>query len=396
MRYTKSIEIPQQLSKLTKESPVRILHVVGGMNRGGLETWLMHILRNIDRDYFHMDFLVHTTEPCAYDAEVRSLGSRIIPCLNPSQPWLYAHNFKSILKKYGPYDVVHSHVHQFSGYVLRLAQQAGIPIRIAHSHIDASPLEANSGIFRRLYLNITKGLIAHHATVGLGCSEVATVDLFGNSWKQDSRWQLLYYGIDMTRFQESVNAGEIRQQFNIPGEAFVIGHIGRFEEQKNHRFLLEIFAEIAQREPLAYLLLIGEGSLRPTIEEQALKMGLSERIIFAGSRSDIPQLMLGAMDVFLLPSLSEGLPMVGIEAQSAGLPLILSDVITDELLKIKPLIQKISLSQSAKVWAKAVLSAKNLRGNITQLESINTMVKSQFNISCSIKSLTKIYAQKES
>ncbi len=394
MHYVESIDVPQQLNKFTKQSPVRILHVVGGMNRGGLETWLMHILRNIDRDRLQMDFLVHTTEPCAYDGEIRSLGSRIIPCLNPSKPWLYARNFKNILKEHGPYDVVHSHVHQFSGYVLRLAQQAGIPIRIAHSHIDASPLEANSGIFRRLYLNITKALIARHATVGLGCSEVATVDLFGNSWQQDSRWQLLYYGIDMTRFQESVNTQEIRQEFNIPREAFVIGHIGRFEKQKNHRFLLEIFAEIVKKEPLAYLLLIGEGSLRGSIEQQVRKMGLEKQVIFAGSRSDIPRLMLGAMDVFLLPSLSEGLPMVGIEAQSAGLPFILSDVITDELLKIQPLVQKISLSKSPQQWANAVFATKNIQNKVSQTESINTMIKSQFNIFSSIESLTKIYAKK--
>ena len=106
-----------------RTSPVRVLHVLGGMNRGGVETWLMHVLRHIDRNRFRMDFLVHTVNPCAYDDEIHSLGSEIIPCLHPSRPWTYVRNFKRILREHGPYDVVHSHVHHFSGHILRLARR---------------------------------------------------------------------------------------------------------------------------------------------------------------------------------------------------------------------------------------------------------------------------------
>ncbi|BAZ68531.1 MAG: glycosyltransferase family 1 protein [Pelatocladus maniniholoensis HA4357-MV3] len=377
--------------QFTKQYPIRILHVVGGMNQGGLETWLMHILRHIDRDRFHIDFLVHTIQPCAYDDEIRSLGSQIIPCVHPSRPWLYAHNFQRILNEYGSYDIVHSHVHHFSGYVLRLAQQAGVAVRIAHSHIDSSPLETQAAWYRRLYLTLMKSLIAHHATLGLGCSQIAIVDLFGSAWKSDPRWQLLCYGIDLTPFQAFIDVVDVRVNFGIPTNAFVIGHVGRFHKQKNHQFLIEIFAELAKREPQAYLLLVGEGLLRPTIEQQVMQLGLGKQVIFVGRHSDVPKLMLGAMDVFLLPSLSEGLPMVGIEAQAAGLPLILSDVITDEINKIKPLIQKISLSQSVKVWSDAVLAARNFKARITQTDSIAVLKNSEFNISYSVKALTKIY-----
>ncbi len=383
--------------QFTKQYPIRILHVVGGMNQGGIETWLMHILRHIDRDRFHIDFLVHTTQSCAYDDEIRSLGSQIIPCLHPSRPWLYAHNFKRILNKYGSYDIVHSHVHHFSGYVLRLAQQAGVPVRIAHSHIDSSALEAQAIWYRRLYLTLMKSLIAHHATLGLGCSQVAIVDLFGSAWKSDPRWQLLYYGIDLTPFQASktsIDVVDVRVKFGIPADAFVIGHVGRFHKQKNHQFLIEIFAEVVKREPQAYLLLVGEGFLRPTIEQQVMQLGLGKQVIFVGRRFDVPQLMISAMDVFLLPSLSEGLPMVGIEAQAAGLPLILSDVITDEVHKIKPLIQKISLSQPIQVWTDAVLAARNFKARITQTDSVAVLENSEFNISYNIKTLTKIYVDK--
>ncbi|MCP6758885.1 MAG: glycosyltransferase family 1 protein [Fischerella sp. CENA71] len=380
--------------QFTEQYPIRILHVVGGMNQGGLETWLMHILRHIDRDRFHIDFLVHTTQPCAYDDEIRSLGSQVIPCLHPSRPSLYAHNFKRVLSEYGFYDIIHSHVHHFSGYVLRLAQQAGVPVRIAHSHIDSSPLEAHAVWYRRFYLTLMKSLIARHATLGLGCSQLAIVDLFGSAWKSDPRWQLLYYGIDLTPFQASktsIDVVDLRVKFDIPADAFVIGHVGRFYKQKNHQFLIEIFAEVAKREPRAYLLLVGEGPLRPTIEQQVMQLGLGKQVIFLGRRSDVPQLMITAMDVFLLPSLSEGLPMVGIEAQAAGLPLILSDVITDEVNQIKPLIQKISLSQPVKVWTNAVLATRNFKARITQTDTVAVLENSEFNISYSIKALTKIY-----
>ncbi|MEI2580247.1 glycosyltransferase family 1 protein [Scytonema sp. PRP1] len=376
---------------LKNQDRLRILHVVGGMNRGGIETWLMHILRNIDRDRFHMDFLIHTTEACAYDEEILSLGSRIIPCLKRSQPWLYALNFQRILSEYGPYDIVHSHVHYFNGYVLRLAQQAGVSVRIAHSHIDSSALEANRGRHRHLYLTLMKSLIARHATIGLGCSKVANADLFGVNWKTDERWQLLYYGINLTPFQESIDAVEVRSEFKLPVDAFVIGHVGRFDEQKNHQFLLKIFAEVARLAPQAYLLLVGEGILQPKIKQQALEMGIADRVIFAGSRSDVPRLMQGAMDVFLFPSLCEGLPLVLLEAQAAGLACLISNAITQEVEVVKPLVKRVSLSQPVSNWAGDLLPWQDGIPKSAQTDALRLVEASPFNIETSLKQLEKIY-----
>src|SRR6188474_985657 len=123
---------------------MRVLHVLGGMDRGGVETWLMHVLREWDRGRGQMDFLVHTTRQCAYDEEVRALGARIIPCLTPRRPWSYSKRLRRILRDFGPYDVVHSHVHHFSGMVLRAARTSGVPVRIAHSHNDTSGVEASA------------------------------------------------------------------------------------------------------------------------------------------------------------------------------------------------------------------------------------------------------------
>lgn len=370
---------------------IRVLHVIGNMNRGGIETWLMHALRHLDRQQIQMDFLVHSTKPCAYGDEIKALGSQIIPCLYPSKPLLYASNFKKILKDYGPYDIIHSHVEHFSGYVLFLAKMFGIPTRIAHSHNDTTRLDAKAGLFRRGYLNLMKHFITQSATVGLAASRQAAVALFGLAWEKDPRWRLLYYSINLAPFQERVDRAAIRAELNIPPDAFVIGHVGRFSEQKNHPFLIDIFAEISKRESEIYFLLVGDGQLRPAIEQKVVSLGLANRTIFAGLRPDVFRLMLGAMDIFVLPSHHEGLPVVGLEAQAAGLPLIIADNITEELDGIKPLVQRISLSQAASSWAKTILETKRNKAAISQLEALAILEKSSFNIVSGLQSLKRIY-----
>ncbi len=391
MQYTDSTDIKEQNQILTKQRPIRILHVVGGMNRGGVETWLMHVLRHIDRDRFQMDFLVHTEKPCPYDDEARVLGSKIIPCLSPSKPWLYGRNFKRILREYGPYDIVHSHVHHFSGYVLYLAKQAEVPVRIAHSHNDTSAIDAKAGLHRQLYLSLTKWSISWCSTVGLGCSCNAVADLFGAAWKTDTRWQVLDYGVDLKPFYDQVDSTGVRTELGIPADAFAIGHIGRFETQKNHLFLLEIAAEVAKQELKMHLLLIGDGSLRSDIEQKVVQMGLSDRVTFAGNRSDVPRLMLKAVDVFLFPSLHEGLGLVLIEAQAAGLPCIFSDVVPEEADLVRPLLQRISLSKPASIWAEAVMSARSDASAISQRDALAIVENSHFNIAASVKKLTEVY-----
>jgi glycosyltransferase involved in cell wall biosynthesis len=376
---------------LVNKPSIRILHAVGGMNRAGTETWLMHILRNIDRDRFQMDFLVHTDQPCAYDEEIRTLGSKIIPCLDRSKPWLYSHNLKRILREYGPYDIIHSHVHHFSGYILWLAKQAGVPIRIAHSHNDTAEVDAHASFLRRLYTTLMKGFIQGSATAGLAASRVSAVALFGDDWENNPRWQVLYCGIDLTPFKTPVDGLALRQELGIPEDAFVIGHVGRFEEQKNHLFILEIAVQIEKKEPRMRLLLIGDGILKPMIKEKVKQMGLTPHVIFAGLRSDVPQLMQNVMDVFLLPSFHEGLPVVGIEAQAAGIPFILSDVITEELDRCLPLIQRFSLSQSVLKWSDLILNTRKSQLDISKPEMLNIIEHTPFNIQNSLTSLFSVY-----
>ncbi|WP_407884516.1 glycosyltransferase family 1 protein [Scytonema sp. NUACC26] len=370
---------------------VRILHVLGSMNRGGIETWLMEILRHIDRDRYKMDFLVHTTQPAAYDEEIRGFGSRILPCLYPSRPWSYALNFQRIMREFGPYDIVHSHVHHFSGYVLWLAKYAGVPIRIAHTHTDTVSSEQREGFYRRMYFHLMKSLINRFATVGLASNYRALAALFGSDCDYDLRWRVVNYGFDLTPFQERIDPNLVRAELGIPADAFVIGHVGRFVEVKNHTFILDIAAEVIQREPKMYLLLVGDGLLRPDIEQKAVQLGLSDRVIFTGVRSDIPRLMRGAMDVFLFPSLYEGLGNVRLEAQAAGLPSVISDVVPEQGDVIRPLVKRVSLSLPACLWAETLLQHRDAASIISPSDAWVQMANSQFNVETALKQMKNIY-----
>jgi glycosyltransferase involved in cell wall biosynthesis len=340
-----------------------------------------------------MDFLVHSTQKGANDDRILSLGGRIIPCLHYQKPWVYARNFKRCLGDHGPYDIVHSHVHHFSGYVLRLARQAGVPCRIAHSHLDTTLPQSQAGLYRRLYLALMQRWIKSFATAGLAASKKAAAALFGPDWQNDRRWRVLYCGIDLEPFKSAPQPQAIRSELGIPADSFVIGHVGRFFEQKNHAFLVDIAQAIAHRGENFALLLIGDGPLRPAIKRRFGEAGLADKVIFLGLRDDVPRL-LGAMDVFLFPSLFEGLGLVLVEAQAAGVPCVISDVVPEEADVVPLLVRRLPLSQSTSTWAEAVLTARRLKDNISQPEALGIIEQSPFNILTSVRELEFVYEKK--
>ncbi|MGH7396025.1 MAG: glycosyltransferase [Candidatus Rokuibacteriota bacterium] len=342
---------------MSRADRLRILHVLGGLNRGGVETWLLNVMRAIDHRRFETHFVVHTEAAGAYDPEIRALGGRIIPCPRPSSPWRYGPALRRVLRGHGPYDVVHSHVHHFSGYVLGVARSVGVPTRIAHSHTDSSIEEGEAGVARRLYVRTMRRWIHRHATAGFAASRKAAAALYGSGWALDPRWRTLYYGIDLEQFAAEVDGGRVRRALGLPEEALVIGHVGRFVRQKNHGFLLRVAAEVARREPRARLLLVGEGPLRPVMEREVERAGLGARVVFAGGRPDVPAVMRGGMDVFVLPSLWEGLGIVLLEAQAAGLPCVLADTVPEEADVSPGHVRRLSLRAPAGDWAQAVVDA---------------------------------------
>lgn len=382
--------IPNQKTK----PKIKVLHIVGQMgNRGGLESWIMQMLRHIDRDRFQIDLMVHVTDDFPFfDAELNQLGVKIVRCLYPQRPWLFATNFKQALQEHGSYDIVHSHLHQFSGYLLRLAHQQKIYHRIVQTHSDTSPLDRQAPWYRQIYFGLMRYWLNRYTTLGIGVSRKALNALLGNqNWQSDPRWQVLYCGIDLELFRQPLDSPSVRSEFGIPSDAFVIGHVGRFVPLKNHELMLKILAKVLEKESNTYLLLVGDGPLRQAIATKALEMGIASRVIFAGSQNQVPKIMRGAMDVLMLPSSFEGLPLVGLEAQAAGLPVILSDIVTEEVDEIKTLIQRINLSEPIALWVDAVLNSRQIKQQHPQANCLKVLEKSPFNIIQNVKSLQDLY-----
>lgn len=335
---------------------MRILHVVGKLDRGGAETWLVQALRHMDRTKCQMDFVVHTIAPGAYDKDVRTLGSRIIPCLKPSNPLRYAWNFYRILRTHGPYDVVHSHVHHYSGYVLWLAKQAGVRVRVAHSHSDTSGVDRRANALRRAYLHLMVRLVDRSCTHGIAVSRWAGDSLFTLGWQQNGRFFLLPCGLDLEPFRERTpwNANA-RELLGIPRGNLVVGHVGRFTAEKNHQFLAQVAREVIALEQAVTFLLVGDGPLRPAVEKSVKRNGLERHFLFVGVRNDVPKLMKHAMDIFFLPSLHEGLSIALLEAQAAGLPCLISDRIPPEANIFDAWVLRENLNNSPLAWARSLL-----------------------------------------
>ncbi|WP_242343898.1 glycosyltransferase [Anaeromyxobacter terrae] len=368
---------------------VRVLHVVGQMNRGGVETWLMQVLRTLDPACVRMDFLVTRGDPGHFDAEIDALGSAVIPCESPSSPTRFARQFLAVLRERGPYHVVHSHVHHFSGFTLALAHRASVPVRIAHAHSDTSHLDARASPWRRIYLRLMKAAVRRYATHGLAASSAAATSLFGPRWPDVGRYEVVRCGLDFSAFRKPIaESASARADLGVPPRALVLGHVGRFDGCKNQAFLVRIAMAALKLEPSTFLVLVGDGPLRASVEADATRLGIRERVVFAGVRADVPR-VLASFDVFVLPSVREGLPLVGLEAQAAGLPIVLSDIITRELVVIPSLFTWRAPTDSPESWAEAALSAA--RGGVSRADAAATLERSEYSLSRSLPRLLEVY-----
>jgi glycosyltransferase involved in cell wall biosynthesis len=370
--------------------PTRILHVIGAMNFGGIETWLMHVLEHTDRQRFQIDFLVHTDDSAAYDQRILALGSRILRCPHTGNPLLYARRFLTLLANHGPFDAVHSHVHHFSGIILMLARLMGIPERIAHSHSDTLETSRQAGVLRRTYFSAMVKLLLATCTRGFAVSELSAKALFGERWRQDRRLSVLYCGIDLETFRHAIDRPALRTELRLSLDDVVFGHVGRFSAVKNHFFFLDVAAHLLRRQPRAKFLLVGDGPLRPEVERRVAALGLANRFVFTGVRSDVPALMMNVMDVFLMPSLHEGIPLVLMEAQAAALPCLVSDVITAEAIVNPALLKLLPLSAGPDEWARVACEAANT-SRFDRAEALDLIASSRFNIHRGIDQMCDIY-----
>ncbi|WP_195891591.1 glycosyltransferase family 1 protein [Bittarella massiliensis (ex Durand et al. 2017)] len=327
--------------------PIRVLQVVTIMNRAGLETMLMNYYRTIDRSKVQFDFLVHRKEAGAYDDEIRALGGKIyqLPPITLTTLSSYQDLAVAFFKQHPYYKIVHSHLDALSSLPLRAAQSVGVPVRIAHGHNNNFAVDLKFPM--RMIL---KKSIHRYATDYMGCSPEALQFMFG---KYGEQGVVLKNAIDTSKFVfNSSTRNTVREQLKLTDE-FVVGHVGRFSAQKNHMFLLEVFSQLLKRRPNSILILIGEGQLQEKVEKRAKELHIEGKLLFMKSQNNVNELMQ-AMDVFVLPSLFEGLGIVLIEAQAAGLSCLTSQGVVSEETRVTELIHYLPLKDGAARWAEAV------------------------------------------
>jgi glycosyltransferase involved in cell wall biosynthesis len=373
------------------QRPLRILHVVDRMNRGGAETWLMQVLRHIDRERFHMDFMTTTDQPGAFDEQISRLGSMVHVGPTGRWSWVGSASFQRFLVVHGPYDVVHSHVHHFGGTILRSAALSGVPARIAHSHSDTQRVETHANFGRKIYVRLMDRWIRKYATCGIAVSRGAARSLFGPDWASDPRKSILYCGTDISEFDNgAAMAARIRHDVGLPPEARVYGHIGRFVEAKNHSFLVEILRRLASLDPQAVFVLAGDGPLRPSIEAQIVRAGISSRTRLLGNRSDVPALLSGLIQVLVMPSLWEGLPMVTIESQAAGVPCLCSEAVPEEAIEVPGLLRRLPLDLPPDRWAREAFAMSRPS---RQPAPMPGLAGGRFDIRTGVRQLERIYTE---
>lgn len=367
---------------------IRILHIVGAMNRGGTETLLMELYRHIDRSKIQFDFLVYnySGKPAAYDEEIISMGGKIYEAKRKfyKGPIRYIKELKQFFHAHPEYKIVHAHQYATSGYMLAVAKKINNCITVAHSHI-AFPV---TDVLRKFADSIGKKLLSKYADYIFGCSDDAIVALTGKHADNKTRF-VMKNAIDSDKFSFSPKQREKwRQEFGCDQDTLVVGNIARFTYQKNHEFLVEIFSRIVDKFPNSKLILVGVGGKEEIIRQQVSMLGLNEKVIFMGSRPDVEDIE-NAFDVFLMPSRYEGLGIVLIEAQANGLPCVISsDVIPDEADVNAGLVSRMSLDKDASVWANACLSCGKRIDNNFAKEAI---FKSGYDINAVVSWLVKFY-----
>lgn len=326
----------------------RILCIVGGMNAGGAETFLMKVYRGLDKTNYQMDFAVAVDG--VYDDEIKSMGGRIYHITPKSKGALK--NFfsiKNLVKKHQYKYVMRVSQHSLSSLELLAAKIGGAKVcafRSSNSSTIGGKIDA---MMHKLFMPLVKIV----TDVKIAPSTEAAEFMFGKRCIEKQNVMLLHNGLDteLYRFNEE-NRSKVRKELDIEGK-FVIGHVGRFSHQKNHEFLIEIFAEIKKKRNDAVLLLAGKGELEEKIRNKAKQMGLDDSVIFLGVRSDVP-ILLSAMDAFVFPSYFEGMPNTVIEAQTSGLFCLISDSITKEAM-VTERVSMMSLNQSASQWANVLI-----------------------------------------
>lgn len=360
--------------------PVKVLHVLGYFDRGGAEAMVMNLYRNIDASKVSFGFVVHGERIGAFEKEVIANGADVfrVPDYTGVNHLKYKQAWNDIFKEHPEYTVIHGHVRSTANIYLKIAQQFNVKT-IAHSHNTSS----GQGISATVKNLFQKG-IKKHSDVLIGCSTGAGQWLFGEDCINQSNFFVLNNAINAKDFTFNEETREKkRDELKLSGK-FVVGHVGRFHEQKNHSFLINIFHSFVENNANSVLLLIGAGDQKKQIEDKVNQLDLQDKVKFLGLRSDIPEL-LQAMDVFLFPSLFEGLPVTLVETQAAALPALVSDTITNDI-EMTDYISYMSLDATASEWAEELQTTAE---SMSRHNTLNQIKKARYDIETSAQWYTQ-------
>lgn len=346
--YFKLMKITESINK-----PVRIAHIIGKLNAAGVEAVVNNYYKNIDHNKYQFDYYIDSDSSCKPSKDLIDMGARYF--VIPPYQHLFSH-IKTLVRlfKENKYLIVHSGMNTLAPISLFAAWMAGVPIRINHNHSTAG-----KGEFKRNCLKYCLRPFAKvFANYYCACSKYAGIWLFGKNFFSSGKVTVFNNAVDTSKFAFSTsNRDKLRKELGISNK-YVIGHIGRFTKQKNHYFLIDIFEQYYKKNSNAVLLLVGIGELQDEIKDAVKKKKLEDAVIFLGKRSDVDELY-SAMDLFVLPSLYEGLPVVGVEAQVSGLPCIFSNEITREVA-ITENVYFLPIDGSVSDWCSQITNFKNL------------------------------------
>jgi len=334
-----------------QEQPIRVLEVLGRMDRGGAEAMIMNLYRKMDRSRVQLDFMVHTQDHCLFDDEIEQLGGHIyrVPRFKVYNFFSYKRAWKQFFKEHPEHRVIHGHMGATAAIYLHEANKAG-RFTIAHSHSAKSPILDLRNFLYKMFAYPTRFI----AKQLFGCSTEAGIERYGNKYVKGANYRNFPNAIDLNKFtfQECIRE-RTRATFSIRNDQIVIICTGRITVQKNPAMVFEIFQKIVKQDTNAICLWVGTGELEEKYKGLIKTAGLEDRIRMTGVRSDIPEL-LQAADAFLFPSLWEGLPVSVIEAQATGLPCVIADTISKEV-EVSPLVEWHSLAESPGLWAERCL-----------------------------------------
>ena len=364
--------------------PIRILNLFTIMNRGGAETMVMNYYRNMDRSKVQFDFVVHRQERGAYDDEIELLGGKIyrMPAIRPWTATQYRKIIRAFYAQHPEYRIIHSHMSELGYYDFIEAERSGIPVRICHAHNRPHGIDLKSPV--RWYY---KTMMMPHIPHMFMCGEESGEWLFGK--KNRNSFIQLNNAIEASQYRYNEETREwIRKQLGL-SDQLVVGHVGRFNPQKNHPFIIDVFEAVHRQWPDSVLLLVGDDSCDggKQIHHKVKSLGLENNVKFLGIRSDVSDL-LQAMDVFLFPSLFEGLSVASIEAQASGLPLLISDKVPIECKKTSS-VQVISLTSPPEIWAQKVIEA----AHTDRVDTYDEIATAGFDIAENAKWLQNYYLE---